>query len=105
MGFVSGFNLGIFSFSQSIGVTQTISGFLSEKNALCIAVDLVYLWEEMRSKASILDQNPLANSMSLDSSKYCLSTVVVPVKWSSVHSLKKNKKQKKTEKALIGISL
>lgn len=64
-GVYSGFNLRMFSFTQSTGVIQTISGFLSEENALCIAVDLVYSWEQISSKASILDQNPLANSMCL----------------------------------------
>lgn len=64
-GVYSGFNLRMFSFTQSTGVIQTISGFLPEEHALYIAVDLVYPWEQVSSKASILDQNPLANSMCL----------------------------------------
>lgn len=45
-------NMHIFLFAQWIGVTWLVSGFLSEGSTLCIAVDSVYLWEELNSRGS-----------------------------------------------------
>ena len=46
------FDIGVFSFSQCVGVAQLVSGSLSEGIAPCIAVDLVCLWEDMCSGAT-----------------------------------------------------
>ena len=55
------FNVGIFSFTTCAGVAQIVSGFLSEGTAPCIAVDLLYSWEEVSSGTSFVvffDRNP-----------------------------------------------
>lgn len=45
-------DVGIFSFTQNIRVTQLVSGFLSERIASCVAVDSVCPWEKVSSGAS-----------------------------------------------------
>lgn len=44
------FDVGIFSFTRCVGVTQLVSGFLSKVIALFIAVYLVCLWEQGSSR-------------------------------------------------------
>lgn len=54
------FDVGFFSFALCVVVTQLVSGFPSEGLILCLAVDSVYLCEEVNSRASYvtsLDQN------------------------------------------------
>ena len=53
--------MGFSSVAQCVGVTQLVSGFLSERIVQCVAIDLVCLSEEVSSGAScvaMLDQNP-----------------------------------------------
>lgn len=49
-----------FSFAQYVGVTQLVSGFLSERISQCVGVDLVCLSEESSGVfcVAILRQNP-----------------------------------------------
>lgn len=42
-------DVGIFSFTPSVAVTQGVSELHSERTALCVAVDLVCQWEEVTS--------------------------------------------------------
>lgn len=51
---------GFFSFIECVGVIQLVSGFLTDGIVQCIAVDLMYPWEEVSSGAfnvAILDWN------------------------------------------------
>ena len=49
---VTSFDISLFSVTQCVGVTQPISGSLSERIAPCVAVYLVHPWEEGYSGAS-----------------------------------------------------
>lgn len=58
------FDVGIFSVSVLVGVSQLVSGYLSKGLAPCIALHLVHLWEEGNSRTfyiTILIRSPLDN--------------------------------------------
>ena len=60
------FDVGIFSVTQCVGVTQLVSGFLSERIDLFSSEHSVYPWEEGNSGASyvaILVQSPFKSSL------------------------------------------
>ena len=60
------FDMGIFSLTQCVGVTQLVSGFLSERIDLFSSEHSVYPWEEGNSGASyvaILVQSPFKSSL------------------------------------------
>lgn len=44
--------MGIFSFTQYVGVALLVSGFISEVTFSCVAIHSVCLWEEGNSEAS-----------------------------------------------------
>lgn len=50
--FPIGFDVGVFSVAQNVRVTQLVCGFFSERIALCVAVYLLWPWEEANSGAS-----------------------------------------------------
>ena len=50
--FPTSFNVGIFLLAHCVGVAQLVSGFLSDRVALCVAVHFVWSWEKGSSGAS-----------------------------------------------------
>lgn len=63
--FPTRFEVSIFSFPSRAGVAQLVSESLSQRIVLCVAVDLVCLWELVTSGAShvaIMDQNSVGTA-------------------------------------------
>ena len=67
------FCVGIFSFTQYVGVTQPVSGFLSEGIVPSVVVHLVCPWEERCSKALPSWSLPLNISFLTNISSYGFS--------------------------------
>ena len=51
--FPTHFHVGISSATQSVGVIQLVSGFLSESTGPCVVVYMLHVWEEGNSEAYI----------------------------------------------------
>ena len=67
LGITYPFSVGLSLFSWCVAVTQLVSGFLSERTAPCVNVDLVCPQEELGSGASYF--------ATLDCSSLCLLTL------------------------------